>query len=181
MSERETTVLSKLAPKNLGNPKVAAAFDDGDQTVHPLGRIIGRASKVSRKPDPKDPDKLYVSLVGQFEGTPFDDDRPIIRSGVCYLPPGVHEEVVEAVEEMHRIWRDENPDSKLGPVGVVEFAFDIGTIKATNAAGYSYACTPVKTKAKEIDPFAQLRGDLKGTSFKLLEGPGKKKTAKKAA
>jgi hypothetical protein len=121
-------LVSKIRPKNLGNPKVAAAFSDEEmaaQKIYWLGTILGKASGTKKTVDPKDDTKISWALTGFFEGRPTDPSKPVLRSGICWLPGGIHEMVVAAVQGL--------------PAGeVLPFSYVIGTKRDTNAVGYSY-------------------------------------------
>lgn len=152
MADRKSILVSKLRPKSLGNPKVAAGFSDaemGEQKIHPLGIIMGRCGSVKKGTDPKDDSNVYFALLGAFEGVPADPALPIIKSGVCYLPGGVHEMIVESVQGLAETERG----------GVIEFAMKLGTKRDTNQAGYSYVVERVG-ELTEVDPLAQMKSDM---------------------
>lgn len=148
MTDRSTVLISRLRAKNLGNPKVAAGFTDeemGQSKRHWLGVILGKATGVSIKSDPKDETKKFKALTGFFEGRPDDEKRPILRSGICYLPGGVHELICESIETAL-----ENGG------GVVQFVFHLGTQRDTNDAGYSYV-TEELSAPQAADPLQDMR------------------------
>lgn len=147
----KSMIISKLRAKNLGNPKVAAGFSEQDGAagkIHWLGIIMGKASGTKPHKDPKDETIISHSLTGFFEGTPADTTKPKMRSGICWLPGGIHEMILEQVNSA-----DEG--------AVVEFAFKIGTRLATNAAGYEYVTDPIG-EAEQADPLADMRLRLSG-------------------
>lgn len=147
---RKIVLTSKLRPKNLANPKVAAGFTDaemGEGKIHWLGTIMGKASGTAKKVDPSDDTKISYALTGFFEGIPGDGARPIVKSGVCYLPGGVHEMIVEQVNSMEDAG------------GVVAFAFKIGTRRADNQAGYEYV-NETLGEASKSDPLDDMRREL---------------------
>lgn len=142
---RASIMMGRLRAKNLGNPKVAAGFSDAEMAQgkqHALGTILGRASGTKEHKDPADDTKVSYSLVGFFQGVPADPSMPIIKSGVCWLPGGIHELVTSQVEAAEG--------------GIVEFAFQIYTQRAGNKAGYEYV-TQALISAETADPLADLR------------------------
>lgn len=136
---RNTVYKAKVAVKDLGNPKKAAALDDGDTSRITLGRIIGVATDIKKGLNPTG--EPYMGLIGTFEGTPADENKDIIQSGVCYLPGGVTEAIAGQVVASGK---------------PVSFGFDIKVFKATNAAGLSYELKPL-IKPSENDPLAAVR------------------------
>lgn len=156
-------MVSKIRPKNLGNPKVAAGFSEqeiAEQKIHWLGVILGKASGIKKSVDAKDDTKISYGLVGFFEGQPADTAKPILKSGICWLPGGIHEMVVETVRG-------------LKPGEFMPFSFRIGTKGDTNAAGYSYVVdNNTVATADAQDPLADLRGD----AVKQLAAPASKET-----
>lgn len=151
MADRSIVMVSKLKPKSLGNPKVAAGFTEvemGEKRTHWLGVIIGRAAGVKEKKMPDDDTATYQVLEGFFEGIPTDTTMPRLRSGLCFLPGGVHELICEQVAS-----------SENG--AVVEFGLKIGTQRAGNKAGYEYVTERIG-EVKEADPLAELKGTMGG-------------------
>jgi len=128
--KQQVMAVSKIAAKSMGNPKVAAGFSDEDATagrIHWLGVMFGRASGLKRTiTDKNGKIEEQIGLTGIFECHPEDKRRPIQRSGVCYLPPGVRQMVEAEVAALG--------DDKTGVI----FAYRVGTIRSTNAVGYEY-------------------------------------------
>jgi hypothetical protein len=141
----------------LGNPKRAAALEAGDDTVCWMGEIIGRATGVKKVlTNPQDETSVSYALRGIFEGIPFNEGlektdpkcRPILRSGICWLPGGVHEMVVEAVT---------GGDVATHTPSIVPFRIKIGTRHSTNKVGYEYY-NELLSDVSAVDPLADLRG-----------------------
>ncbi len=148
---RNTVMKAKIAVKDLGNPKKAAALDEGDTSRITLGRVMGIATDIKKGLNPQG--EPYMGLVGSFEGTPADETKDIIQSGVCYLPGGVTEAIAGQMQASGK---------------PVSFAFDIKVFKANNAAGLSYELIPL-IKPADNDPLAALRNQVSAALPKPTE------------
>lgn len=141
-----TMVKAKLSMRDLGNPKAVTGKPEGDNSPLYLGMIYGIARGVRTRVDDKG--EVDEALKGDFEGeraealkVDGEPDVTHIRSGICYLPSGFHDQMVTAVKETE---------------GGVSFKLRVLVRKATNPIGYEYAMQPVA--APEIaDPLASLR------------------------
>lgn len=157
MANRETELRNKLALKDVGNPKALLALDENVKELK-LGSIIGIAKgrKVVRgfERDGVTPTEHHA-LAGDFQAIPTDENKPMIRSGVAYLTDGMMEPIFSALEG--------EVNSETGEVitpgaGSVAFAYDVYSIRSTNAAGYSWALRPkVQAEAVVVDPLESLR------------------------
>lgn len=145
--------VSKITVSTIAcNPSQAKA----DNARVPLCVIggIATASKVVINPTGGED---YIALVGQFYGENLQK-KTTWRSGVCYLPGGYHENIVEQLEA--DLARRELPDddvrkrSKFEPV-MVQFALQFDSQPAKNPAGYSYIAKSL-LPVEKADPLAQL-------------------------
>jgi len=177
----KVTIIGKLRQKDLGNPRAAAALDEGDPTICWLGTMLGVASNVKRFVDAGDETKVSYALTGTFEGQPANrrgysesnpdgkeipvtdkNWRPVLKSGICWLPGGIHELIVEAVT-------NGDPMGK-GPRNVVPFRVKIGTRRAQNAAGYEYVNEIESEITSGADPLAALR-QIAGPAEPVAQDP----------
>lgn len=156
-------VVGRIRPKDLGNPKVPAAWDESDERKHVLGTIIGKATGVKKiLMDPKDETSIAWALTGFFEGHPANNGsdslplpendpkrKPIMRSGVLWLPGGLHEMVVSAVA-------GDDPSDKRAVKNIVPIKCEIATRHATNRVGYEYV-NDFDMDIQATDPLADLR------------------------
>ena len=151
VTERETETKSKMVIKDLGNPKLV---DEKNPRVI-LGTIFGRVTgtKVTEIRG-----ETFIGLTGAFEGVPENPEWPIVQSGVCYLPGGFQEPILEAM----------GPDGK----GVVEFAYECAAVHANNPIGYSYAFKPLLKRTGATDPLAAMKAEV-DAGRKKLPAPAK--------
>lgn len=136
-----TAVRNKLTVKDLGDGSLVKQLPAAN-AKHVLGTIVGIASGVRNRADKTDPTKTHTALIGDFLGVPSDSKMDRVRSSVCYLPEGIFGLIAGKLQ---------------GESGVenVQFALEIATIKATNAAGYTWSITP-KVETAEADPLEHL-------------------------
>ncbi len=134
-----TVIKSKIVFKDLGIP---ALVKDHDKNELLLGTIIGRADGI-KESKAADQMTVFKGLKGTFEAVPADPAKDTIRSGVIFLGDAFQADILSLLET------EGGPDS-------VDFAFEIYAVKATNAAGYSWAMKPL-LKASEADPLANIR------------------------
>lgn len=158
----EIKMVGKLTIKATGaNPKLIAAVPEGINTLT-LCRIFGMADGVKQKEDPIS-GKTYFPLVGRFEGrTP---DGKVTRSGVLYLPSGIHETYEGAVR-------------KLEEGETLNFAIEIRAVKSSNPAGYSYEAIDLMPPS-ESDPMAKFAESVEKKVPLLTDGVPEKAPAKK--
>jgi len=138
-----TTVKSKVVFKDLGDPAKVKDVKDAEQLL--LGTIIGSATGIKLS---KGADGIteFKGLKGTFEATPSDPERDIIRSGVAFLGDAFQADIVALLES------DNPPES-------VAFAFEVYSVKATNAAKYSWALRPM-ISASANDPLAAIKAQM---------------------
>src|SRR6185312_7653860 len=65
---------------------VLASIPKGDRTVRVIGTVLGRASGISYRNNPNDPDVPTLAVTGQFEATPVDERAPIMVAPAIFLP-----------------------------------------------------------------------------------------------
>jgi hypothetical protein len=160
---------SKLALKDLGNPSLIKVMSDDQLKVSKgkfiLGYLIGKASGFANRSDPKTGDQ-FEGLTGTFATIPVDDSVDELESGVLFIPDAFHNLVAARLREAQ----------KADPGAVVEFAFEVGSIKAQNPAGYSWDFKPAREFAG-VDPLAGLSKEvsaLRDQRLKQLAAPVKK-------
>lgn len=151
----EVKVVGKLTAKELGNPKKVLALD-GENAKFVIGRIFGIASECKRK-DVTDPQNgavtTYWPIIGQFVGVQPDGTQ--VRSGVLYLPGGIHESYKAALDNI------EEGDT-------LRFALELRTVKSTNAAGYTYEAEDLMPP-KVVDLLEQFRLEAVKAESKQLK------------
>ena len=126
----EIKMVGKLTVKNGGvNPKKIAVLDE-KKTFLPLCKIFGLADGVKQKDDPIS-GKTFFPLIGRFQAVNCESGE-ITRSGVLYLPTGIHETYEAAVR-------------KLEEGDTLQFAVELRAVRASNPVGYSY-------EAKDLMP-----------------------------
>lgn len=140
------SIVSKLTVKTMGcTPK------DGSDGKVLIARVYGHANGI-KPAEGKDGDILY-GLTGEFRGVNLKDPDTLYQSGVMFLPGGVNEMLVAAVDTGE-------VDAKDKPIYAdVKFAIDIYTKPAGNPAGYQYEAVPL-IDAKENDLMAELADSL---------------------
>lgn len=132
----EIKMVSKLSAKNGGvSPKKIAVLPESQKHLK-LCTIVGIADGVKRVEDPVH-GKVYFALRGRFEAVNAEDGEKT-RSGVLYLPGGIHETYQAAVENL------EEGES-------IRFAIELRAVRAANPAGYSYEAVDL-LPVKEVDP-----------------------------
>lgn len=137
------TILTKMSIGTMGAPgKKLLGQSDDVKSLH-VARIYGLAQGLKTKEN-KNTGDVYVSIIGSFEGINVETGE-VFQSAVLYLPAGIH----EMLEAPLRV-KDAKP---------IEFALDIAAVRATNAAGYSYAAKPV-IKPQQNDALSALRNAL---------------------
>ena len=159
-TKRETLMKPKLTVKDLGNPRGV----DDKMPDKVLGTIIGRATGIKMVVDAKG--EAFEAIIGMFEGTPHDPAENIITSSKLFLPGGFHEVITGQL--------------KTEGVSLVSFAFEVHSVKATNAIGYSYAFRPIVAPAA-TDELAELRKGVADAQAKRIAAPGKVDEKAKAA
>src|SRR5271169_1061475 len=114
---QDVKVVSKLSMRTIKTQPAKFASEAGT----PIAVIYGQANKVKDVLDKVRGD-IYHALSGTFEGINLDT-KEVFRSGVLYLPAGIHEMI-------------ENPVKKLTEESdFVQFALELRAVKASNPAG----------------------------------------------
>lgn len=151
-AKREISIKSKIVPKDIGNPKGATVLENIGMR-HKLGTFFGIASRIVIRTLPTG--ETFEGLGGTFEAVPADGTKAILRSGITYLPAGIYETIAEQVQTEET---DAKGESKV-VLNEVRFAFDVYTVKATNAAGYEWSFVPL-VQVSQSDPLAALRAEV---------------------
>src|SRR5512146_888366 len=147
---------AKLTIATIGGSPERAKTEKG--RVH-VAQIFGIATGTKEVPNPMDETKPFTAIVGNFEAVNMHDGT-IHRSGVLYLPGGLHEMVTGMLDELK-----DNKESKFDKPQV-QFALAIDATPADNPAGYQYVGNSLLPPAK-ADPLAMLRN----RAHKLLPPP----------
>lgn len=122
------SMVGKITTKTAGrNPKALLALPE-TITEMPLCTIYGIANGVKEK---EFNGKMFYPLIGLFEAH-HAETGAITRSGVLYLPEGIHENYEQAAR-------------KLEDDAEVRFAIELVAFRASNPQGYSY-------RAKDLAP-----------------------------
>lgn len=169
-SDGKTRIKTKVTFTDF-RPKRVHALPKDEERLE-LGTIIGVATGIK---EGKMPDGIttYEGLSGNFELTP-NDDTPI-RSGICFMPEGFMEPILEQL-------RDEVDNEGVivrDGASSVRFAFTVSVFKADNPAGYSWEATPL-IEVAENDPLSELRMLTQAPAVAEIEGSrikGAKETA----
>ncbi len=136
----EIKMVAKLSTKNAGiSPKKIHGLDDKLDTLK-LCTIVGIADGIKQVEDPVH-GKVFYPLTGRFEGINPENGTKT-RSGVLYLPTGIHETYEAAVRKL------EEGDS-------IRFAIEIRAVRAENPAGYSYEAVDL-LPMQEVDPLSEI-------------------------
>lgn len=145
---------NETAPEVIVKPKLSTAIIDTEglrRSVKKGGKavtvctIYGIATGIKTVID-KNKDETYYALSGQFEAE-YPATRTLFRSGVLYLPSGIHQTVESAVKTL------ENEGDQ------VNFAFEMRAVPAENPQGYSWEAKPLLRPAT-TDPLIQLREQI---------------------
>lgn len=136
-------LVTKMSVKTIGaNPSRAKT----ENRKVPLGRFYGVARGIIMKVDNRG--EPITGLTGDFYGVNIDTGEKY-QSGVLYLPGGIHEMLVNGVDQ------GETNDKGKPVYTPVEFGFDVWATPASNPIGYSYEATPL-LEARVSDPIADL-------------------------
>jgi len=140
----ETRIVSKITMKNAG---VSAKRIHGlpeNQRALKLAIIFGEASGIKQVDDPTH-GTTHEAIVGRFQANNAETGE-MTRSGMLYLPKGIHETITSAVK-----------NAEEGEL--VRFALEVRAVRADNPAGYSYEAVPL-LKPSEHDPLGELAAQL---------------------
>lgn len=147
---------TKIVTKDLGDPSLVKTLPEAEKRYF-LGTLVGIVSGFVERANPKDPAEKFEGLSGQFRSIPSDDKRDELESGVCFLPDAFHNMIAAPFRKMAEA--DKNAQ--------LRFAFEIYSIRANNAAGYSWEFKP-KIEAAGGNPLDELVADL--GEVKLVNG-----------
>lgn len=137
-AQQEISLIGKLSMKTI---KVRASKHATD-TGFPIARVYGEAHGIKIVEDKINGD-VHEALSGDFEAENLETHE-LFRSGVLYLPAGIHDMVASAVKGLHVEGES------------VKFALEIRAVIASNKAGYSYEAKNL-LKAAIVDPLAEMR------------------------
>jgi len=143
----ETVIVSKLAGKTMD---IDASAGKKERTF--LYRVFGKANGIKVSESPRDGAILY-GVTGDFRAIAAHSPDKVYQSGVLYLPPGVNEMVVGAVDT------GAVDDKGRQVFTEIKFAFDVYSKPATSPAGYQYEVLPI-VDAKETDVMLELQSEL---------------------
>ena len=146
---------SKVTHHAWADPK---PFKEGE-TKKLIGTIVGRSIGVKTVKMPNG--DMYSGLRGSFEATNADTGEVTV-GGICYLPSGFHDLILGKYDGL--------ADGEKEPV--VEFAYRVFSVPATNPQRFSYAFEPV-LPPEEADDLAHLRKALAGKAAKAIASEGK--------
>lgn len=139
-------VLAKMAVATMGFD-ASVAKTKGET---PLGRIYGTADHLVAKKD-RDGNPI-IGIGGQFQGDNYKTGVRA-RSGIAYLPSGIHEQIISGVDTGEL-------DDKDKPVyRSVKFALEIIAVPSSNPHGYSYKAKNL-IDMEEDDPLDELANML---------------------
>ena len=123
----ETSILTKMTVSTMScNPGEAKAKNEKVLVARITGTASGIKAAVGKDGDP------VTGLTGEFYGAAMQSGK-VFQSGVLYLPSGIAELLISAVEGDGELGADKRPI-----YNQVEFAFDIFAVPAKNPIGYSY-------------------------------------------
>lgn len=144
--QNETAIVAKLTVATM-KFEPARAKSEGKKVF--LGRIMGIADGLKTVKAANG--DVHTAITGTFLGLNAKTQDEY-RSGVLYLPTGIHDLVQNAVDA----GLDENGKPTYT---AVEFGIDLYAVPAGTPAGYSYEANPV-IQAQESDPVAELRAKM---------------------
>jgi hypothetical protein len=148
---KNVQLISKLSLTTIGTTGkllAAAKVSDPSITRLKLATIYGQAFGIKIKTN-KDTGDVYESITGEFEAVNVINGN-VYRSGILYLPDGIHQTVEGAVKALQN-----DNDS-------VTFALDIYAVPSTSPAGFAYSAESL-IKAKKVDPLEEMRNQLFNT------------------
>lgn len=151
---REVLEITKLAPKNIGDPKPAGSLKaDGDFIV--LGTLMGIVTgvTVSKSPDQL---KTYVGLKGAFEAVPTDAERPILHAGKCFMHESFMVPIIDQLGFDSETGKRREAEEGQSFASQVQFKAEVRAIKASNPIGYTWGLVNLMPPSA-ADPLAALR------------------------
>lgn len=166
-------IVAKLSTSTLGLKGQKAVANEGPT---PLGRVWGIASGVKVTEDKRTGD-FHQALTGTFAGVNYDAQGEEYRSGVLYLPKGVMELALAAVDS------GEVTDTGKPIYNEIKFAFELIAVPSSAPIGYSWQAKQLVESAS-ADPLSELASAMPAlpgaTAAPAIEGPkGEEKAAAK--
>lgn len=142
---------TKITLKDIGEPALVKTLPPAEHQ-YVLGTLIGIASKFVERNSPDGQDK-FEGLGGTFRVIPADPQRDELESGILFIPDAFHNMIASVL----RKGQDNDPNFE------VKFAFEVSSVKANNAAGYSWDFKPMIENAAEnpLDNFIETAGIMK--------------------
>lgn len=156
----ENGIVSKISTATMGcKPEIVKGKENG--TKAPMYRVFGRATGIKEAKD-MNGEAIY-GLTGAFEAENLVTNAKA-RSGVLYLPPGIHEMILGPLDDL-LARKDEN--------AMIEFGYDIYTVAASNKSGYTYQAEDLFPQ-RRVDPFAEMKALIKDQDKPALTDDQKK-------
>lgn len=144
---------TKLVLKDLGNPDaIKSQKDDVKRLV--LGTLVGRASGFIERTNPKD-GEVMEGLTGEFRSIPADAEADQLESGVLFIPDAFHNLIAA------RLKKAKEADAN----AVINFAFEVASVRATNPQGRSWDFKPMIDPGEE-NPMDKLVSSLGALQIK---------------
>ena len=140
---------SKLVLKDLGNPDEIKSHPETVRRLV-LGTLIGKADGFVQRANPKD-GEIMEGLSGMFRSIPAKPDADQLESGVLFIPDAFHNLIASTL-------RKQQTDD---PNATVDFAFEVASIRATNAQGRSWDFKPL-IEQKADNPLDRLVSAIGG-------------------
>lgn len=145
------------AADSFGNPAVVK--DPNSPNPYVMGLLVGRVDKIVQRKSPKD-GSVFDGLGGHFLSIPSDPAMEEIESGVLFIPDAFHTILAQQLAAAQ-----END-----PAAVVEFVYEVASIRANNPAGYSWQYTP----DREFTGTHPLRNLISSTNVTAERKPGQR-------
>lgn len=123
---------TKITPADLGAPALVKTLPVGQDTYF-LGTLVGIVSGFVERSGLKD-DQKFEGLRGMFRSIPSTPDRDELESGVLFIPDAFHNMIAAKL----RAAQVKDPNA------VLEFAFEVCSVRANNPAGYSWDYRPMQ-------------------------------------
>jgi hypothetical protein len=150
----EIKMVAKLTTKNMGaNPRDIHGVPKGKHLV--IAKILGIADGAKQVEDARD-GRIFYPITGRFKAVAEDGTET--RSGVLYLPSGIHENLLAGVRGLQ--------DGEH-----LRFALELRAVHADNPVGYSYEAVDLMPR-KEVDPLDELMLPA-GQAKQALPAPAK--------
>lgn len=173
--ELAPNVVARLNVKAIGcNRMEVAARQENDRSELLLCRVIGFVTALIFGTN--EDESEYIALGGRFQGenkqASTDDFGKMFESGVCFLPPGMMENVIAScrkigiVEPEKTDKRSKKVEKPLVNGAELTFAIDIYVRRDSNASGITYVGHPLLEPTAH-DPMVEIRKAIAATEAKL--------------